>query len=61
MCQLCLTCNKKFELNTCEYNIIEKPKTLNKKRNFFSRIYNAKNKEKLVFHFNSVEEKFLFT
>jgi len=48
MCQLCLTCNKKLEFNTCECNITEKPKTSNKKRNFFSRIYNAKNKEKLV-------------
>ena len=48
MCQSCLTCSKNLDVNTYDCNITEKPKSLNKKRNFFGRIYNAKNKEKLV-------------
>jgi hypothetical protein len=48
LCQLCLTCNKTLAFDTCECNIIKKPKNQTKKREFYGRIYNSKDKEKLV-------------
>jgi hypothetical protein len=51
MCQICLTCSKDLAFDTCECNIVEKPKTPKAskrskrgKRIFYSRVYDSNNK-----------------
>ena len=48
MCQLCLTCNKELAFDTCECNLLEKPKSSKKdKRRIYSRVYNSSNLKSL--------------
>jgi hypothetical protein len=50
MCQICLTCSKDLAFDTCECNIVEKPKapkaskgSKGSKRTFYSRVYDSNN------------------
>lgn len=49
LCQVCLICNKNLAFDTCKCDTIEKPKNKqNSKREYYGRVYNSKDKEKLV-------------